>query len=139
MLGLFNTVARFVNAWCTTLPHFPQSEVSHSDYIYLLWLVQFETLKYTNLTVFELSVKLYLIRVFFLLAYCSHNEIPHAPISIFLVVSIGSYQSILQTKEKTALCSGYGMGLYEFCRMPFGLTGAPSSFQHLMDKTLQGL
>ena len=31
------------------------------------------------------------------------------------------------------------MGLYEFCRMPFGLTGAPSSFQHLMDKTLHGL
>ena len=31
------------------------------------------------------------------------------------------------------------MGLYEFCRMLFGLTGAPSSFQRLMDKTLQGL
>jgi len=31
------------------------------------------------------------------------------------------------------------MGLYEFCRMPFGLTGTPSSFQRLMDKTLQGL
>jgi len=36
-------------------------------------------------------------------------------------------------REKT------GPGLYEFCRMPFGLTGAPSSFQHLMDKTLQRL
>jgi len=42
-------------------------------------------------------------------------------------------------REKTALCPGPGMGLYEFCRMPFGLTGAPSSFQPLMDKTLQGL
>ena len=31
------------------------------------------------------------------------------------------------------------MGLYEFRRMPFGLTGAPSSFQRLMDKIFRGL
>ena len=31
------------------------------------------------------------------------------------------------------------MGLYEFYRIPFGLSGAPSSFLCLMDKTLQGL
>ena len=42
-------------------------------------------------------------------------------------------------QEKMAFCPGPGMGLYEFCRKPFGLTGAPSSFQRLMDKTLQGL
>jgi len=42
-------------------------------------------------------------------------------------------------QEKTAFCPGPGMGLFEFCRMPFGLSGAPSSFQRLMDTILQGL
>ena len=36
-------------------------------------------------------------------------------------------------KEKTVFCPGPGMGLFQFCRMPFGLTGAPGSFQRLMD------
>eukprot|EP00731_Ephydatia_muelleri_P003131 Em0001g3131a len=42
-------------------------------------------------------------------------------------------------REKTAFCPGPGMGLYQFTRMPFGLTGAPSSFQHLMDTVMRGL
>ena len=42
-------------------------------------------------------------------------------------------------QEKTAFCPGPGMGLYEFRRMPFGLTGAPSLFQRLMDKIFRGL
>ena len=44
-----------------------------------------------------------------------------------------------EDQEKTAFCPGPGMGLYQFRQMPFGLTGAPSSFQHLMDSVFHGL
>lgn len=44
-----------------------------------------------------------------------------------------------EDRMKTAFCPGPGLGLYQFCRMPFELSGAPSSFQCLMDKVLHGL
>ena len=34
---------------------------------------------------------------------------------------------------KTAFSTGPGMGLYTFCRLPFGLSGSPGTFQLLMD------
>ena len=44
-----------------------------------------------------------------------------------------------EDQAKTAFCPGPGMGLYQFHRMPFGLTGTPESFQRLMDCVLRGL
>ena len=41
--------------------------------------------------------------------------------------------------HKTAFSPGPGMGLYEFTRLPFGLTGAPGTFQLLIDHILRGL
>ena len=44
-----------------------------------------------------------------------------------------------EDRPKTAFCPGPGMGLFEFCCMPFRLTGAPSSFQRLMNQIFRGL
>ena len=40
---------------------------------------------------------------------------------------------------KTAFSPGPGLGLFQFCRMPFGLAGAPASFQRLMDSICRDL
>ena len=42
-------------------------------------------------------------------------------------------------RHKTAFSPGPGLGLYEFCCLPFGLSGSPGTFQLLMDQVLRGL
>ena len=76
----------------------------------------------------------------------AHHTIPtadHPPVRVPpRRVPVSGYWQLPVKEEdciKTAFCPGPGMGLYEFCRMPFGVTGGPSSFHRLMDKVLHGL
>ena len=56
-----------------------------------------------------------------------------------LDLSNGFHQVLLDgdDKNKTAFSTSYGH--YHFKRIPFGLKGAPSTFQHMMNKVLSGL
>jgi hypothetical protein len=45
----------------------------------------------------------------------------------------------LEDQHKTAFCPGHDFGLFEFRRMPFGLTGAPASFQKMMNEVFRDL
>ena len=45
----------------------------------------------------------------------------------------------LEDKEKTAVSSTLGLGLFQFVRMPFGLVNAGATYEHIMRKLLSGM
>ena len=57
----------------------------------------------------------------------------------FSTLASGYHQVLVEAKdcEKTAFSTG--LGHYEFKRMPFGFTGAPATFQRIMNSILTGL
>ncbi|KFD46539.1 LOW QUALITY PROTEIN: hypothetical protein M513_12590, partial [Trichuris suis] len=70
-----------------------------------------------------------------------HDRLSGATVFSTLDLNSGFWQLPIHPddRHKTAFCPGPGLGLFEFCRMPFGLCGGPSSFQRLMDTVLRGL
>ena len=58
---------------------------------------------------------------------------PEYLLVLICVMDVGKYKSMRQIHTKMAFCHEQGLGLFQFTRLPFGLTGAPSSFQQLMD------
>ncbi|KFD49262.1 hypothetical protein M513_09814 [Trichuris suis] len=63
-----------------------------------------------------------------------------APIFSVLDLHSGFWQLLVRPAdvEKTAFSPGPGLGMFEFLRMPFGLSNGPSSFERLMDVVLEG-
>ncbi len=70
-------------------------------------------------------------------ANMSFDYLSGASVFSTLDLSQGYYQVALSPTDmkKTAFCTKYGH--YEFTRLPFGLNGAPSTFQKLMNRILQ--
>ena len=67
------------------------------------------------------------------------DQLGHSKYFSTIDLASGYHQVLVDEKarEKTAFSSGYGH--YEFKRMPFGLTGAPATFQRIMNSILTGL
>lgn len=54
-------------------------------------------------------------------------------------LSKGYWQIPLTTRSRELTAFRTPWGLYQFTAMPFGIHGAPATFQRLMDKLLNGL
>ena len=69
------------------------------------------------------------------------DKLATSEVFITLDLQCGYWQMPVNCQDchKTVFCPGPGMDLFHFKHMPFGLTGAPSSFQRLMNQLLSDL
>jgi len=56
-----------------------------------------------------------------------------------LDLASGYHQVLVDEKDQMKTAFSTGMGHFEYVRMPFGLTGAPATFQRIMNSILSGL
>ena len=74
-----------------------------------------------------------------------HDEIQECLTNVIVFLTLDLHSGYWQLpvveedQPKTAFCPGSGMGLYQFCCMSFGLSGAPGSLQRLTDSVLREL
>ena len=66
------------------------------------------------------------------------NQVGQARFISTLDLTKGYWQVPMEKTARSKTTFRTSFGLYQFCRMPFGLQGAPSTFQRMMDSLLVG-
>ncbi|KAL5467240.1 hypothetical protein EMCRGX_G031440 [Ephydatia muelleri] len=67
------------------------------------------------------------------------NQVGQARFISTLDLTKGYWQVPMEKTARSKTTFRTSFGLYQFCRMPFGLQGAPSTFQRMMDSLLEPL
>lgn len=67
------------------------------------------------------------------------DQLGHSKYFSTLDLAMGYHQVLLDEKDREKTAFSTDIGHFEFKRMPFGLTGAPATFQRMMNYVLTGL